>query len=975
MAVGSKTARGLCAFWVMGLAAGFALGCEYKVPFIPIVDLSREAAFAGGEVPLPVQTRVDADGCRWFSSPDDLPAAEDDTVMNAAGETVSLPITEEGRYWVTPAPTPDNPAPQPEAIGYDAQPPTLNFVNSPDSYDLFTRNPYPDHIPLNAVGDSLSGFGGYFEADWKEGAVPTAPGTYYREYRVYDFAGNASAVFSHPVEVFNSNGRPPLSVSVGYSAAPAFRRGSEVWFENGPITATLSVSGGSGATAYSWKRDGVPFSPSTPNQCVTEAIADNTEAAVLYACLVTDSGGQKCSVRFTVGLDRKKPRITAAAETVVGLSLRERTFYREKRSDLTVEEAGSGIDRIDGEFVSPPAQAEYNRPYQRKVTVTDALGHQSDPFSYTVTFKGNYRADDESRLTGSDAAPPSTEGFGLPSDAQVAFMKMGQYAFIHFGPNTFSNAEWGNGYPKEAASFQPSRTAAVFTREWIEQASQMGMKGIILTVKHHDGFCLWDTVTTRHSVCKTGSNYNYFNEDVLKALIINMKEWNSQHPAAALKLGLYLSPWDRNNWTYLGADESYPVDDVRRYPYLDRVFRTQLTEIIGYVERFGEGKVILFELWLDGAATASGWYGGETYDRQKTNYSVAVEIDPQTHRSKPETFHDTFMDSAHYEGVVAAPHEALHDRSRPENWRTHIYCLAADVLSSYTPNKVLIFGYAEEFAKQQGQFGRGVRWIGNEQGWAGMTHWSTGSNFSETLHINTGSEASTYFFPGESDMKTQNGWFFTPNENKGEAKMIEYWYRTAGRNANLLLNFSPDKTGKIPDNTFQSAKKMNETVTNDLKDNLMRQVSRVVASDVRNDHLAFSPYCAADGDTETYWSVDDASGGETAWLEAVFETPVCFDRVVLQEAIRLGQRVKAFTVESKNGSEAPWQPVSFAPFPNSIDGADTSTEDRCETIGYKRILRTVPTTATHVRVSFTRYRMDTVVPVALSEFALFKAPN
>ena len=255
-----------------------------------------------------------------------------------------------------------------------------------------------------------------------------------------------------------------------------------------------------------------------------------------------------------------------------------------------------------------------------------AIGNGKDLKDSSISFYLTYSSDlpfiEES---GNTEAPDPL--LPIPTEAQLNWQSMGQYAFIHWGPNTFGagqigNGEWGNGYPVGADSFRPvGNDADTITQGWIDDVVTAGMTGIIMVAKHHDGFCLWDTATTQYSVCKSGSGYSYHDEDYLKALIENMRDYNRAHPEAPLKLGVYVSPWDRNNWTYAG------VDDEGKFPYLEYVFRTQVTEVVHYVEEYGEGDVILFELWLDGANTPSGWYGGQLYDAHvREGSSVTVPI-------------------------------------------------------------------------------------------------------------------------------------------------------------------------------------------------------------------------------------------------------------------------------------------------------------------------------------------------------------
>lgn len=164
-------------------------------------------------------------------------------------------------------------------------------------------------------------------------------------------------------------------------------------------------------------------------------------------------------------------------------------------------------------------------------------------------------------------APP--EPFGVtPAPQQVEWQKMETNMFCHFGPNTFTSAEWGSG--KESADvFSPSDLDCA---QWVRTAKAAGMKGVIITAKHHDGFCLWPNPVSRHTVAQ--SSWRDGKGDILKELSEACREYG-------LKFGVYISPWDRNDPTY-GTPE-----------YND-VFRQTLESALG---NYGE----VFEQWFDGA--------------------------------------------------------------------------------------------------------------------------------------------------------------------------------------------------------------------------------------------------------------------------------------------------------------------------------------------------------------------------------------
>ena len=196
----------------------------------------------------------------------------------------------------------------------------------------------------------------------------------------------------------------------------------------------------------------------------------------------------------------------------------------------------------------------------------------------------------------------------VPHPRQLKWQETEFYAFFHYGMNTYTGLEWGNG-DENRATFAP--TAAPNPRQWLEVAKAAGMRGGIAVVKHHDGFCLWPTETTDHNVTNSGNTYG--------------RETNIPRDFAAaaqdlgLKYGFYISPWDRNSKWY-GTDK-----------YVKDVFLRQCAELAQY----GTDQ---FEMWFDGANGGTGYYGGEGGNRSidRATYYDVPNLRDSVHKVCPD---------------------------------------------------------------------------------------------------------------------------------------------------------------------------------------------------------------------------------------------------------------------------------------------------------------------------------------------------
>lgn len=197
----------------------------------------------------------------------------------------------------------------------------------------------------------------------------------------------------------------------------------------------------------------------------------------------------------------------------------------------------------------------------------------------------------------------------LPLQKQVDWQKMETYAFVHYGLNTFTDKEWGYG-DADPKTFNPSR---MDVDQWVRTFKDAGMKGVIIVAKHHDGFTMWPCELTDYNI--TASAYDGpKNKDGKVDVIAEVRQACDKY---GLKLGLYLSPWDRNHAAY-GTQE-----------YIDYYYAS-LRQLL---TRYGE----LFEVWFDGANGGDGYYGGANEKRtiDRRHYYNFPRINEIVHEYQP----------------------------------------------------------------------------------------------------------------------------------------------------------------------------------------------------------------------------------------------------------------------------------------------------------------------------------------------------
>ena len=303
--------------------------------------------------------------------------------------------------------------------------------------------------------------------------------------------------------------------------------------------------------------------------------------------------------------------------------------------------------------------------------------------------------------------------------------------------------------------------------------------------------------------------------------------------------------------------------------YVTEVFLKQCEELAEY----GADQ---FEMWFDGARGGDGHYGGEGGTR---------EIDAEIYYDVP-------------------------------NLRARVHRIA--------PNCVM-WGVGGE-----------ARWIGNESGYAGETDWAMTDYMSETVVREEGDINGWFWNPGESDAKaTSGGWFWHDGEWIHSAeRLFQMYLETVGRNATLILNCPPDQYGVLPEHTVNRLVELGQMLHNRLAVPVeglnspatdYAKTATIEVSDTRDGGTAgnYGKDNLTDGDKETYWGTND--GDLNATITLTWDTPQAIRYLVMQEPIKLGQRIKDFKIEYSADGDT-WTELC------------TASDKMTTTVGYKRIL-------------------------------------
>ncbi|MBK0379010.1 alpha-L-fucosidase [Mucilaginibacter segetis] len=379
-------------------------------------------------------------------------------------------------------------------------------------------------------------------------------------------------------------------------------------------------------------------------------------------------------------------------------------------------------------------------------------------------------------------AQPAPKPYGpLPTQGQLNWQETEMYCIIHFGPATYTDKEWGYG-DEGAKIVNPTRFDAM---QIVEAAKAGGFKGIIVVAKHHDGFCLWPTKTTDYNI--SNSPYKNGKGDLVR-------EYKDACDKLGMKMGIYCSPWDRNNALY-GKPE-----------YVTNIYREQLKELY---TNYGP----LFISWHDGANGGDGYYGGAREVRK---------IDRSTYYDWDNTWAITrkLQPNAVIFGDVG-PDVRWVGNERGEagliSWAT------------YTPHapdegKEPGNGYVKDYEGTEGQRD-GKYWMPAECDVSLRPGW---------------------FYHARQD-----------DSLKAPVQLMDIYYKSVGRGACLDLGLSPDRSGRLSDGDVSQLKFFGDILKLTFENNLAKGAI-LEASNIRGGNkLEYGPTNLLDNDRYSYWATDD----------------------------------------------------------------------------------------------------------------------
>ena len=446
-------------------------------------------------------------------------------------------------------------------------------------------------------------------------------------------------------------------------------------------------------------------------------------------------------------------------------------------------------------------------------------------------------------LNGSAEAPAADDV--VPDKNQFRYQKEELAAFCHFGPNTFNEIEWGEHYgdkkPSEIFTLKQDFDAETL----VKTLKDAGFKKLIVTAKHHDGFCIWDSEHTEYDVAASGYKDANGQSDILAEISKACTDQN-------MDMGLYLSPWDIHEPSYGYKDENgqptTPENDKKDY---NEFYNNQLEEILGNPKYGNNGKFV--EVWMDGAK-------GSGANAQEYNF---------------QKWFDTIQK---YEGKGVDGRDA----------DCMLFGAEAYTTVRWIGNEL---GIAGKDTWSKSKVDKNANTINsNKQG-----------------NATVGFEDGNQWTVPEADARITSGWFWGTQKNtpKTMEELSDMYFNSVGHNATLLLNVPPNNQGTVDEAILKRVEEFGKNVKESFDENLAKaEGASVKVSSVRGNAQTYKPSNMIDENDDTYWTTDDGTKSGEILIDLGKETK--FDVVSVEEAIQNGQRINNYKVEYRNGDSGAW---------------------------------------------------------------------
>lgn len=456
----------------------------------------------------------------------------------------------------------------------------------------------------------------------------------------------------------------------------------------------------------------------------------------------------------------------------------------------------------------------------------------------------------DAECTDKDTAAPTPDDT-VPDANQYKYQKDELAAFCHFGPNTFNELEWGFDQSTQKKLYAGRTPDQIFTLEsdfdaetLVTTLKNAGFKKLIVTAKHHDGFCIWNSAYTDYDIAST--SYKNGEGDILA-------EISEACTAANMDMGLYLSPWDVAESTF-GANGGTIDNAYNEY------YNNQLEEILSNPKYGNNGHFV--EVWMDGA---NGYNNvPQTYNFEKWFATI------QKYEGK----------EAGYKADCMLFGAGTHTTVR---WIGNENGFADD--TTWAKSRISNGQIYNDESQRAGDY-KGDPTDGYSNGYEDGNHWTV----------------------PEADARITSGWFWGTQKNTPRTltNLAEMYFRSVGHNATLLLNVPPNNEGKVDQAILDRVVEFGQNVQDTFRANLVKaNGTTITASNVRGNDIDFKPGNAVDDDDATYWTTDN--GTTSGSLTIKWDSAKRFDVVSIEEAIQNGQHINNYKVEYKENDNASWQ--------------------------------------------------------------------